>query len=97
VVGSISELTRIIGGFMGEFERYEKCRSMMVCCKTKEQLAVAVRWINLFVAKYGGFSIELAAAVMTVRGVMMERLGVVDSDVVKTSWGCEVTDCIINQ
>ena len=82
---------------MGEFERYEKCRSMMVCCKTKEQLAVAVRWINLFIAKYGGFSIEFAAAVMTVRGVMMERLGVVDSDVVEASWGCKVIDAMIKQ
>jgi hypothetical protein len=82
---------------MGEFERYKKCREMMVSCKTKEQLSVAVRWVNLFIAKYGGFSIEFAAAVITVRGVMMERLGVVSDDLITTSWGCELTDCMINQ
>ena len=81
---------------MSELERYKKCREMMVCCKTKEQLAIAIRWVNLFIAKYGGFSINFAAAVLTVRGVMMERLGVISDDLVTTSWGVEVTDCMNN-
>lgn len=72
---------------MGEHEKYEKCRKMMVSCVTANQLANAVRWINLLVRELGGFSFHYAMLVMTIRGVMLERLGIVNQDITEIDWG----------
>ena len=71
---------------MTELERYEKCRDMMASCKTKEQLIVAIKWINLLVKKYGGFEFEFAMNLFTFRGIMIERIGFANDNLTEINW-----------
>lgn len=63
---------------MSEHERYLRCARMMYTCKTKAQLVGALKWVNLFVIEFGGFSFQYAISVATVRGGMMVKLGVLN-------------------
>lgn len=71
---------------MGEYEKYMRCVSMIRCCNTKSQLIVAIKWINLFVRRFGGFSSRYALELAAIRGAMMFKLGVFSEDFEKQEW-----------